>query len=71
MSTKVINFGCRLNSFETEIIKQKAKEAGLDQCGQEVIIFNSCAVTREALRQTRQSIRKAARENKNAKIIDR
>lgn len=69
MSTKVINFGCRLNSFETEIIKQKAKEAGLDQCGQEVIIFNSCAVTREALRQTRQSIRKAARENKNAKII--
>lgn len=69
MPTKVINFGCRLNSFEAEIIKQKSKEAGLDQCNQEVIIFNSCAVTKEALRQTKQSIRKTARENKNAKII--
>lgn len=69
MTTKIINFGCRLNSFETEIIKQKAKEAGLDNCEEEIIIFNSCAVTKEALRQTRQSIRKAARTNEKAKII--
>lgn len=69
MSTKIINFGCRLNSFETEIIKQKTKESGLDKCEQDVIIFNSCAVTKEALRQTRQAIRKATRDNKKAKIV--
>lgn len=69
MSTKIINFGCRLNNVEANIIKQQAHDAGLDNCEQEFIIFNSCAVTQEALRQARQSIRKAARENKTAKII--
>lgn len=67
MPTEIINFGCRLNSFETEIIRQKAAQAGLDE--HEVIIFNSCAVTKEALRQAKQSIRKAARANSKAKII--
>ncbi|MDN5248641.1 tRNA (N(6)-L-threonylcarbamoyladenosine(37)-C(2))-methylthiotransferase MtaB [Bartonella sp. TP] len=67
MATEIVNFGCRLNSYEAEIIRQKASQAGLDE--HEVIIFNSCAVTKEALRQAKQSIRKAARNNSKAKII--
>ncbi|MEK6746759.1 MAG: tRNA (N(6)-L-threonylcarbamoyladenosine(37)-C(2))-methylthiotransferase MtaB [Pseudomonadota bacterium] len=62
---KIINFGCRLNIYEGEIIKQNAAEAGLENA----IIFNSCAVTAEAERQVRQSIRKARKENPEAKII--
>jgi threonylcarbamoyladenosine tRNA methylthiotransferase MtaB len=62
---EVVNFGCRLNSYEGEVIKQKASDAGLSGA----IIFNSCAVTAEAERQVRQSIRRARKENPNAKII--
>ena len=65
MSVEVINFGCRLNIYEGEVIKQQAQAAGLD----EAIIFNSCAVTSEAERQVRQAIRKARKENPEAKII--
>lgn len=67
MTTEIVNFGCRLNNYEAEIIRQKASLAGLDE--HEVIIFNSCAVTKEALRQAKQSIRRAARNNSRAKII--
>ncbi|MEQ1790328.1 MAG: tRNA (N(6)-L-threonylcarbamoyladenosine(37)-C(2))-methylthiotransferase MtaB [Rickettsiales bacterium] len=62
---EVINFGCRLNIYEGEIIKQNATEAGLKNA----LIFNSCAVTAEAERQVRQSIRKAHKQNPDAKII--
>lgn len=62
---QVVNFGCRLNSYEGEIIRQQAEKAGL----QGVIIFNSCAVTAEAERQVRQSIRRARKEHPDAKII--
>ena len=62
---EIINFGCRLNIYEGEIIKQNAAEAGLENA----LIFNSCAVTAEAERQVRQSIRKARKENPSAKII--
>ncbi len=65
MTNQVINFGCRLNIYEGEIIKQQAADAGLSNA----IIFNSCAVTAEAERQVRQSIRKARKENPTAKII--
>jgi len=65
MSVQTLTFGCRLNTFESEVMKDQAKQAGLD----DVIIVNSCAVTQEAVRQTRQGIRKARRENPNAKII--
>lgn len=61
----IVNFGCRLNIYEGEIIKQNAAEAGLEN----TLIFNSCAVTAEAERQVRQSIRKARKENPHAKII--
>lgn len=69
MSVKIVNFGCRLNSSEANVIEKQANDAGLDALQQEVVIFNSCAVTKEALRQTKQAIRKQVRENKNVKII--
>jgi len=65
MSLDVVTFGCRLNAYESEAIRARATEAGLDNA----VIFNTCAVTAEAVRQSRQAIRKARRENPNAKII--
>jgi len=64
-AVQVVNFGCRLNSYEGEVIKEQALKAGLSNA----IIFNSCAVTAEAERQVRQSIRRARKENPNVKII--
>lgn len=65
MSNQVITFGCRLNAYESEVIKQKATDAGMT----DAIIINTCAVTAEAERQARQTIRKLKRENPNARII--
>ncbi len=62
---QVQTFGCRLNVYESEVMKTHAKDAGME----DAIIFNTCAVTAEAERQARQAIRKARRENPNAKII--
>lgn len=60
---QVITFGCRLNSFESEIFKEKLKSEN------NLIIVNTCAVTGEAERQCRQTIRKLRKENPQAKII--
>ena len=62
---EVITFGCRLNTYESEVMRNHAKDAGLDN----TIIVNTCAVTAEAERQARQSIRKLRKENPNHKII--
>lgn len=62
---RVITFGCRLNTHESEVIKSHLKSNGLEN----VIVFNTCAVTTEAERQARQAIRKAKRENPTASII--
>ena len=62
---KVITFGCRLNTYESEVMKDHARKAGLENA----IIINTCAVTSEAERQARQAIRAARRENPEAKII--
>lgn len=62
---EVQTFGCRLNVYESEVMKAHAKGAGME----DAIIFNTCAVTAEAERQARQAIRRAKRENPNAKII--
>ncbi len=62
---KLVTFGCRLNFYESEVMRDHAKNAGMDGA----IIFNTCAVTAEAERQSRQSIRRARRENPKAKII--
>ena len=61
----VVTFGCRLNSYESEVMKAHAAKTGLDNA----IIFNTCAVTNEAVRQARQAIRKARRDNTEARII--
>jgi threonylcarbamoyladenosine tRNA methylthiotransferase MtaB len=65
MSLEIKTFGCRLNSYESELIKKSAMEAGLT----DTIIFNSCAVTSESERQLKQAIRKARRSSPNSKII--
>ena len=60
---KVITFGCRINAYESEVIKEKLKNYD------NLIIVNTCAVTSEAERQCRQAIRKLKRENPNSDII--
>ncbi|MGC6516901.1 MAG: tRNA (N(6)-L-threonylcarbamoyladenosine(37)-C(2))-methylthiotransferase MtaB [Candidatus Puniceispirillaceae bacterium] len=62
---QIETFGCRLNIWESEVMREKAQEAGL----RDAIIFNTCAVTAEAEKQARQSIRKWRRERPDAKII--
>lgn len=69
MSIKTLTFGCRLNTYETEVMKQKAEEAGLNELEGGAVLVNTCAVTGEAVRQAKQAIRKARRENPNARII--
>src|SRR3954454_21631564 len=61
----IITFGCRLNAFESEVIRGAAHTAGLENA----VIVNTCAVTAEAERQARQAIRRARREHPNARII--
>ncbi|MBP7701002.1 MAG: tRNA (N(6)-L-threonylcarbamoyladenosine(37)-C(2))-methylthiotransferase MtaB [Phenylobacterium sp.] len=61
----IVTFGCRLNAYESEVIRARAAQDGLSNA----IVFNTCAVTNEAVRQARQAIRKARRENPDAKLI--
>lgn len=66
----VISFGCRLNTFEAEIMKREAAAAGLGAADAiPAIIINTCAVTGEAVRQARQAVRRARRDNPSARII--
>ncbi|MEX2614474.1 MAG: tRNA (N(6)-L-threonylcarbamoyladenosine(37)-C(2))-methylthiotransferase MtaB [Alphaproteobacteria bacterium] len=60
---EIVTFGCRLNAFESEVIRDCVSDRG------NAIIFNTCAVTAEAERQARQAIRKARRANPDAEII--
>nr|WP_309644635.1 tRNA (N(6)-L-threonylcarbamoyladenosine(37)-C(2))-methylthiotransferase MtaB [Phenylobacterium sp.] len=61
----IVTFGCRLNAYESEVIRARASEDGLSNA----IVFNTCAVTGEAVRQVRQAIRKARRERPDARLI--
>lgn len=61
----IITFGCRLNIYESEIIKQNLEKSGLEN----VAVFNTCTVTKEAERQARQSIRQYKKQNPDSKII--
>lgn len=61
----IITFGCRLNAYESEVMRRHAEDAGLD----DIVIFNTCSVTAEAVRQARQSIRRTKRERPDAQII--
>ena len=62
---KFTTLGCRLNAYETEAMKELSQQAGLDNA----VIVNTCAVTAEAVRKSRQEIRRLRRENPDAKII--
>src|SRR5918995_3121915 len=65
MGIEVITFGCRLNTYESEGMQRHAEAAGLS----ETVIVNTCAVTAEATRQARQTIRRIAREKPEARIV--
>lgn len=62
---KVITFGCRLNIFESEIIRQRIQKAGIKN----TIVIHTCAITSEAERQAKQQINKVIKENPKSKII--
>jgi threonylcarbamoyladenosine tRNA methylthiotransferase MtaB len=64
-AVEIITFGCRLNAYESEVIRRAAGMAGLE----DAVIVNTCAVTAEAERQARQAIRRARRERPQARII--
>ena len=61
----VLTFGCRLNIVESDAIRTAALAAG----HRDLVVINSCAVTSEAVRQTRQAIRRAARDRPGTEIV--
>ncbi|MYZ49307.1 tRNA (N(6)-L-threonylcarbamoyladenosine(37)-C(2))-methylthiotransferase MtaB [Propylenella binzhouense] len=65
MSVEIITFGCRLNAYESEVMRSRAAEAGLS----DAVLVNTCAVTAEAVRQARQTIRRARRAHPDRPII--
>ena len=64
-NVEVVTFGCRLNAYESEAIKLRAGEAQL----RDAVVINTCAVTAEAVRQSRQAIRRLRRARPDARII--
>ena len=64
-TAKVVTLGCRLNAYESDVIATNAREAGQG----DAVIINTCAVTNDAVAESRRQVRKAARENPDAKII--
>jgi len=62
---EVLTFGCRLNAYESEVIKGHAEAAGWT----DTVVINSCAVTKEAERQARQTIRRLRRQHPDARIV--
>jgi len=62
---EIITFGCRLNAYESEVMREHANAAGVT----DAVIVNTCAVTNEAVRQARQAIRRARRDRPDAKIV--
>ena len=65
MSIDIVTFGCRLNTYESEVIRREASAAGLS----DTVVVNTCAVTGEAVRQARQTIRRLRRERPQAHIV--
>ena len=63
MSAEIITFGCRLNAYESEVMR------GLAAGCADTVVVNTCAVTAEAERQARQTVRRLARERPDARIV--
>ncbi len=64
-NAEIVTLGCRLNAFESEIIRAEAERSGID----DVVVINTCAVTGEAVRQARQTIRRLRRSHPGHRII--
>ncbi len=62
---KLVTLGCRLNGYESAAMAKLGHDAGMTNS----VIINSCAVTGEAVKQTRKSIRRAVKENPEKTII--
>lgn len=62
---ELVTFGCRLNIYESEVMRTHARDAGMS----DAIIFNTCAVTKQAEAAARHAIRKARREHPDKEII--
>ncbi|WP_334147549.1 tRNA (N(6)-L-threonylcarbamoyladenosine(37)-C(2))-methylthiotransferase MtaB [Hyphomicrobium sp.] len=62
---QIVTLGCRLNAYESEVMRRHAVDAGFADC----VIVNTCAVTGEAVRQAEQTIRKLRRERPDARLI--
>ena len=62
---KLSTLGCRLNAYETEAMRELATSSGIS----DAVIINTCAVTAEAVRKSKQEVRKLRKENPNAKVI--
>ncbi|MDN2565681.1 tRNA (N(6)-L-threonylcarbamoyladenosine(37)-C(2))-methylthiotransferase MtaB [Aquibium sp. A9E412] len=69
MALDIVTFGCRLNAYESEVMRREAGAAGLGETAGGAVIVNTCAVTGEAVRQARQAIRRARRDNPAARIV--
>ncbi len=65
MSIDVVTFGCRLNAYESEVIRREAAATGVA----DAVVVNTCAVTAEAVRQAKQTIRRLKRERPDARIV--
>jgi threonylcarbamoyladenosine tRNA methylthiotransferase MtaB len=65
MTIDVVTIGCRLNTYESEVIKREASAAGVENA----VVVNTCAVTAEAVRQARQTVRRLRRENPSRRIV--
>ncbi len=66
---EVITFGCRLNTYESEVMRREAETAGLGGLKDGAVVINTCAVTANAVREAKHAIRKARREQPDARII--
>ena len=64
-ATKVITLGCRLNAYESDVIAQNARD--VNDTG--AVVINTCAVTNDAVAESRRQVRKAKRDNPEARII--
>ena len=65
MGVDVLTFGCRLNACESDVIRREAIKAGIS----DTVVLNTCAVTAEAVRQCRQTVRRVKRERPHARIV--
>jgi threonylcarbamoyladenosine tRNA methylthiotransferase MtaB len=65
VSVDVVTFGCRLNAFESEVIRRETAAAGIEN----TVVVNTCAVTAEAVRQAKQAIRRLKREKPDVHVV--